>query len=244
MRYFFRVEYDGTCYGGWQRQHNAPSIQEALEKAFTTVTRMPCRIIGAGRTDAGVHARAQGAHIELDAAIDVSESELSVNALLPTDIAVYHLQPADEKFHARFSALSRRYRYSMCPRKRPLLFKRVWMVFYEVDWKRVEEDSAALIGTHDFSTFCATGSGVQHARCSVTHAGLSSEGDLKIFTIEANRFVYTMVRSIIGTLVDIGRGHITDSFADLLASRDRRRAGMTAPACGLVLDNVLYKGVD
>ena len=101
-----------------------------------------------------------------------------------------------------------------------------------------------LCGTHDFSTFCAAGSGARHARCTVTHAGLTSEGDLKVFTIEANRFVYTMVRSLIGTLIDIGRGHITDSLADLLASRDRRRAGMTAPACGLVLDNVFYEGVD
>ncbi len=244
MRYFFRVEYDGTGYGGWQRQHNAPSIQAALEKAFETVTRVPCRITGAGRTDAGVHARAQGAHLDLDAKLDTRESELSVNSLLPPDIAVYHLQPADETFHARYSALSRRYRYFMCPRKRPLLFKRVWMVFYEVDWKLVEEESAVLIGTHDFSTFCATGSGTRHARCTVTRAELSNEGDLKVFTIEANRFVYTMVRSLIGTLIDIGRGHSTDSIADLLASRDRKRAGMTAPACGLVLDNVYYGGVD
>jgi tRNA pseudouridine38-40 synthase len=244
MRYFFRVEYDGTGYGGWQRQHNAPSVQEALERAFTTVTRKPCCITGAGRTDAGVHARAQGAHIDLDAEINIRESELSVNALLPPDIAIYHLQQVDGKFHARFSALSRRYRYCMCSRKRPLLFKRVWMVFYEVDWKRMEDSLTALRGTHDFSTFCATGSAARHARCTVTDAGLTSEGDLKVFTIEADRFVYTMVRSLIGTLVDIGRGHITDSLADILASRDRRRAGMTAPACGLVLDNVFYEGVD
>jgi len=244
MKYFFRVEYDGTGFSGWQRQKNAPSIQAAVEKAFTVAARAPCRVIGAGRTDAGVHARAQGAHVELDAVLSTKEIELSVNALLPPAIAVYRLQPVDEEFHARFSAVSRRYCYAMCPRKRPLLYKRVWMVFYEMDWKRVEEECAALVGTHDFSAFCASGSGARHARCTVTKASLSTQGDLKVFTIEADRFVYMMVRSIIGTLVDIGRGQITAQLAGILSGRDRKRAGTTAPACGLVLDNVFYKGVD
>jgi tRNA pseudouridine38-40 synthase len=244
MKYFFRVEYDGTGYGGWQRQKNAPSIQEALEKAFSTATRTPCLVTGAGRTDAGVHARAQGAHIELDTAIDIRGTELSVNALLPPDIAVFSLQRASDDFHARFSAVSRRYCYYMCPRKRPLLFKRVWMVFYEVDWERVESECTAVIGEHDFSAFCASGSGARHARCTVTHAALANQGDLKVFTIEANRFVYMMVRSLIGTLVDIGRGHITTALAGILAGRERKSAGTTAPACGLVLDDVYYEGVD
>jgi tRNA pseudouridine38-40 synthase len=118
------------------------------------------------------------------------------------------------------------------------------MGFYEMDWKRVEEECAALVGTHDFSTFCASGSGARHARCTVIKASLSTQGDLKVFTIEADRFVYMMVRSLIGTLVDIGRGHITAPLAGILSGRDRKRAGTTAPACGLVLDNVFYKGVD
>jgi tRNA pseudouridine38-40 synthase len=243
-KYFFRVEYDGTAFGGWQRQKNAPSIQEALEKAFATAVRAPCRVTGAGRTDAGVHARAQGAHVEIGADIDIRETELSVNALLPPAVAVYRLQPVGDAFHARFSAVSRRYCYSMCPRKRPLLFRRVWMVFYEVDWKRVEEECASLLGTHDFSAFCASGSGARHARCTVTKAVLSDRGDCKVFTIEADRFVYMMVRSLIGTLIDIGRGRITTPLAALIAARDRKRAGTTAPACGLVLDNVFYEGVD
>jgi tRNA pseudouridine38-40 synthase len=244
MKYFFRVEYDGTAYGGWQRQNNAPSIQAALEKAFATAVRAPCSVTGAGRTDAGVHARAQGAHVELAAAIDTRETELSVNALLPPDIAVYRLQPVGDDFHARFSAVSRRYCYSLCGRKRPLLFKRVWMVFYTVDWKRVEAECAALTGTHDFTAFCASGSSARHARCTVTRAALAQTGDLMVFSIEADRFVYMMVRSLIGTLVDIGRGHITAPLAEIISGMDRKCAGVTAPACGLVLDNVFYKGVD
>jgi tRNA pseudouridine38-40 synthase len=183
-----------------------------------------------------VHARNQGAHLDTDAVISPAAAEISVNALLPADIAIYHLQPVEEPFHARYSAVSRRYRYFLCPRKRPLLFKRVWMLFYPVDWHKVESSALALCGDHDFTTFCASGSGARHARCRVTQATLTTENDLKIFTIEANRFVYTMVRSIMGTLIDIGRGRITDSMQDLLAAKDRRR--------GLVLDNVFYEGVD
>jgi tRNA pseudouridine38-40 synthase len=246
MRLFFRVEYDGSDFGGWQHQDNAPSIQDALERAFSTVLRAPCRVTGAGRTDAGVHAKAQGAHVDTDtsAEIDTSACELSVNALLPPAIAVYRLQRVTGDFHARFSALSRRYRYTLCERKRPLLFKRVWMVFYDVNWDLAASMLPALCGTHDFSAFCASGSGLAHARCTVTHASLQREGDERVFTIEANRFVYTMVRSIVGTLVDIGRGRLSTTLADIIESKDRRSAGMTAPACGLVLEHVSYPGVD
>jgi tRNA pseudouridine38-40 synthase len=247
VRFFFRVEYDGTNFGGWQHQDNAPSIQDALELAFSTALRVPCRVTGAGRTDAGVHAKAQGAHIDIDntaAPQDLRACELSVNALLPPAIAVYRLQRVGDDFNARFSAVSRRYRYNLCPRKRPLLFKRVWMVFYDVNWELVQAMLPSLSGTHDFSAFCASGSGTAHARCTVTHASLEREGDLRVFTIEANRFVYTMVRSIVGTLVDIGRGRLTGTLADIIASKDRCRAVMTAPACGLVLEHVFYPGVD
>ena len=244
MRYFFRVEYDGAAYGGWQHQRNAPSIQDTLERAFATALRKECRVTGAGRTDAGVHALAQGAHVDVDSAIETRACELSVNALLPPDITIYRLQRVGDSFHARYSAAARRYRYYMCCRKRPLLFKRVWMVFFDVDWARVGREASAIPGEHDFSTFCAAGSGVTHARCTVTHASLDREGDLYVFTIEANRFVYSMVRSLTGTLVDIGRGRIREGMAGLIACRDRGRAGQTAPACGLVLENVFYKGVD
>ena len=244
MRLFFRVEYDGSNYGGWQHQDTTPSIQDALEHAFSTALRAPCRVIGAGRTDAGVHAKAQGAHLDVDAAAapDLRACELSVNSLLPPDIAIYRLQRVDDEFHARFSAVSRRYRYALCQRKRPLLFKRVWMVFYDVNWERAAAMLPSLCGAHDFSAFCASGSGAAHARCTVTHASLEREGNLLIFTIEANRFVYTMVRSIVGTLVDIGRGRLTDTLADIIESKDRRRAGMTAPACGLVPRTRFFSG--
>jgi tRNA pseudouridine38-40 synthase len=242
MRCFFRVEYDGTAYGGWQRQDNAPSIQGEIEKAFATALRTPCSVTGAGRTDAGVHARAQGAHVDLADDTDTAGLLTSVNGLLPRDIAIFALRPTAPDFHARFSALSRRYRYFLCTRKRPLLEKRAWTVLHNIDWDRIEKEIVPLRGTHDFTTFCATGSSARHANCTVMDTSLTRETDLIIFTIEANRFVYSMVRSLCGTLIDIGRGRIGCSLTEIIASRDRARAGQTAPACGLVLDNVTYSG--
>jgi tRNA pseudouridine38-40 synthase len=240
MRYFFRVEYDGTRYGGWQSQENAPSIQDALSAAFTTVTRGECKVTGAGRTDAGVHAAGQGAHVDIDAAVDAARCERSVNAVLDDDICVYGLAPAAPDFHARYSAVGRRYRYSMALRKRPLLYKRVWMVFYEVDWDKVSANIPGLLGTHDFSAFCAAGTSTNNMVCTVRDASLAQERDLRVFTITADRFIYKMVRSIVGTLVDIGRGKLTATMRDIIESKDRNAVGETAPACGLVLDHVEY----
>ena len=243
MRYFFRVEYDGTRFGGWQTQTNAPSIQAAIAKAFAIVTRSQCKVTGAGRTDAGVHARAQGAHVDIPEAVDPQVCERSVNALLPHDIAVYGLREVDPLFHARFSATLRRYCYHMTERKKPLLYKRVWPVFYKVDWDKVRENVRSLPGKHDFSSFCSSGTSTKNTVCTVHSASLSLDcGDIE-FSISADRFLYKMIRSIVGTLVDIGRGRLPATIAEILAGKNRRLAGETAPACGLFLDYVEYPGM-
>jgi tRNA pseudouridine38-40 synthase len=244
MRYFFRVEYDGARYGGWQSQTNAPSIQETIVKAFSVVTREECAVTGAGRTDAGVHARAQAAHIDLAAPIKPNACELSVNALLPDDIAIYNLQPAPDSFHARYSPKRRRYIYHFALRKMPLLYKKVWMVFYRVNWQRIREELPALLGSHDFSAFCAAGSSAKTKICTIQRAELLQTPYGYAFTIEADRFLYKMVRTIVGTLIGIGRGKITRPLGEIVASKDRTCAGETAPACGLVLDYVEYEGID
>ena len=146
MRYFFRVEYDGTRYGGWQSQENAPSIQDALSAAFTTVARRECKVTGAGRTDAGVHAAGQGAHVDIDGELDVGRCERSVNAVLDDDICVYGLRPAAPDFHARYSAVGRRTGTFWRSGSGRLLYKRVWMVFHEVDWAKVRANIPALAG--------------------------------------------------------------------------------------------------
>ena len=244
MRYFFRVEYDGTAYGGWQTQTNAPSVQETIVKAFTVVTRQRCAVTGAGRTDAGVHASSQGAHVDLDSPIDARACELSVNAVLPADIAVYHLQEAPPGFHARYSPVLRRYIYHFALRKKPLHYKRVWMMFYSVDWELVRAALPALVGTYDCSAFCASGSSAKSMICAISRAELSPTPYGYSFTIEADRFLYKMVRTIVGTLIGIGRGKIVMPLTDIIAAKIRLNAGETAPACGLVLDYVAYDGID
>jgi tRNA pseudouridine38-40 synthase len=240
MRYFFRVEYDGTEFGGWQRQPNAISIQEKLEEAFSTALRVPLEITGAGRTDAGVHAAGQGAHIDIPKEIDIKKCELSVNALLPSSIAIYNLKLVDDLFHARFSAVRRRYKYFISKTKRPLLYKRVWMVFYPVDWNIVKTNISYLPGSHDFSSFCSSGCGTENMNCSISNTEIVERDGIIIFTIEADRFIYKMVRSLTGTLIDIGRGYLKTDIKELLASKDRTKSGQTAPASGLVLDYVSY----
>lgn len=240
MRYFFLVEYNGANYGGWQRQTNATSIQETLERAFTIALRKPIVVHGAGRTDAGVHARAMGAHIDCDTPPDARRLVLSVNALLPRDIAISDFRPVSGAFDARFSARRRWYGYYMVTRKEPLRAGQAWMLFYELDWSKMRDEMEALRGRHDFSAFCASGSNAVSKECTVEQVTLQTKGALIKFTIAADRFIYTMVRSIVGTLVDIGRGKITEPLATILASKNRRRAGETAPACGLFLERVEY----
>jgi len=243
MRYFFRVEYDGTRFCGWQSQPNGISVQQLIEEALTVVLRAPCPVVGAGRTDAGVHARAQGVHFDApdSAGIDTERLTISLNALLPPDIAVYGMVPVRSDFHARYSAVSRRYIYYFSDRKNPLNYKRVWMIYYPVDWERVASEAESIAGRRDFTAFCASGADSDDKECDVSFAALSrGEFGVRTFTIEANRFIYKMVRSLVGTLVDIGRGRISAAMDAIIASRDRNMAGETAPACGLVLERVGY----
>ena len=243
MRYFFRVEYDGTDYHGWQRQPNGMSVQEALEGAFAIVTRGRCVVVGGGRTDAGVHARRQGAHVDLDGEVDTGQLQRSVNGVLPPDIAIASLQPVADDFHARFSAAERRYRYTVVQHKSPLNRRTAWVHSYAVDWDRVARETAVLVGEHDFATFCAAGSESETTICRVSRAELVACENQWVFFVCANRFLYRMVRSLVGTLTDIGRGARGDSMAHILGSRERAAAGPTAPACGLLLDDVIYPGV-
>jgi len=243
LRYFFRVEYDGSRFGGWQRQPNAVTIQELLEKAFETALRVPVSIVGAGRTDAGVHAKGQGAHLDTENPLDIRRCECSINALLPREIAIYNLQQVSDSFHARYSAIGRRYVYLMCTRKRPLNFERAWFLFYNVDWERVRNNLHFLKGTHDFTSFCASGSDTPDNICTVKEVSLEDEQGFIKFTIEADRFIYKMVRTIVGTLIEIGRGKLKSSMEDIIAAKNRVVAGETAPPFGLFLENVFYPGI-
>lgn len=243
-RYFCRVEYDGAAFSGWQVQPDQVTVQSELEKALATIARTPVQTICGGRTDAGVHGRGQSVHFDLDDEIDCRRFQKGINALLPSTVSVYDLKLVSPEFHARFSATKREYLYTITTRKSPLMDKRSALVTYPMDWDRVVKEVACLKGTHVFTSFCAVGYYSDNHECTVETAEITFPSDgVVVLRISANRFVYKMVRTIVGTLIDMGRGKIKQSMAEVIASQNRELAGHTAPAKGLVFEMVHYDDV-
>ena len=240
------IEYDGTNYCGWQRQSNGSSIQEELENALAICLRQDdVSVTGAGRTDAGVHARGQVAHFNVPSESFPVASKVakSLNGLLPSDIAVRNLARTRDGFHARFDARSRRYHY--CIALGPTALERRFrtQLHYTPDFDRMNAAARKLIGRYHFGAFCRTQSETSNRICHVTHAKWVDEGRRGQwrFEIQADRFLHGMVRSIVGTLLEIGKcKRSVESIVDTLASRDRRVAGPAAAAAGLVLEEVSY----
>ena len=201
------------------------------------------RVIGAGRTDAGVHAKGQVGHCLIENDMDVDRIRQGVNALLPPDVVVHGVEEVGDSFHARYSATGRRYRYTISQVPVALGRERCWFVGHPLDTVAMQKCADSILGEHDFSAFAKTGSSVKHFRCTVSNAQwLSGEG-VRAFDITSNRFLYGMVRALVGTMVDVGRGRLTvDDFQTIMNSRDRTNAAMAAPAKGLVLEEVLYAG--
>ncbi|MEM6337390.1 MAG: tRNA pseudouridine(38-40) synthase TruA [Bacteroidota bacterium] len=243
--YRLDIEYDGSAFHGWQTQPGLTTVQATIEAALTVALRCPTPIVGSGRTDAGVHARGQVAHFVSAAPVDSHRLQGSLNGLLPAGIAILNVEAAPEGFHARYGATRRLYHYHVATQPRALdqstrVFLRPTPAF-----ERMNEAACHLIGQHDFNTFCRTKSDTQNRVCTIDRAVWlreEREGDWR-FEIAANRFLHGMVRAIVGTLLDVGRGKRTvDSIPGLLAAKDRRAAGPAAPARGLVLHYVTYPG--
>ncbi len=237
------IEYDGESWHGWQVQPDCPTIQGEIERALTVSLREPVSIVGSGRTDAGVHARGQVGHFQFERDIDVSKLVGSLNGLLPRTIAIRDCQKMAPSFHARFDAVRRHYRYHISDRPVAIDVNHVWMTRPTPDFELMNHAAGALIGEHDFSAFCKTGSDVSTRICTVCSARWlpGKRSGAWHFDIAANRFLRGMVRAIVGTLLEIGRGkRDPESIPDLLASQDRSRAGMAVPARGLILEAVDY----
>jgi len=239
------IEYEGTAYHGWQRQKDIPTVQRAIEAALETMTGRLVKVIGSGRTDAGVHARNQVASFCVDTRLAANNFEKGLNSLLPPDIVVKDCRGVDASFHARYDARSKVYDYRIL--NRPIataLFRQyAWHVRKSLDVNAMRVAMVCLKGEHDFSAFEASGSPRSHAVRKVMDVNLTAknaEGYL-VFTVEADGFLRYMVRNIVGTLVDVGLGKISpDEFQRILTSKDRQQAGITAPAHGLFLGEVKY----
>jgi tRNA pseudouridine38-40 synthase len=247
QRFAVGIEYDGTAYAGWQTQQpGVPSIQQHAEDAFGRIADSPVSLVCSGRTDAGVHARLQVAHFESDAVRPLRGWLLGANTHLPRDISVAWIVPVPAHFHARYSADSRTYRYLIFNRNvRSALFeKRAAHIHRALDHERMQAATRALIGSHDFSAFRSSECQAKSPIRRLTRLVVEREGDLVSIEVTGNAFLHHMVRNIAGLLIAIGQGERPPEWAqEVLASRDRTRGHVTAPAEGLYFWNVDYPEV-
>ncbi len=244
MRYFIELQYDGSAYYGWQRQPEQPTVQGTIEEALSKLLRQPTEIVGAGRTDTGVNASFYIAHFDTAEEIDCDHIAYKLNAMLPHDIAIKRIYKVADDLHARFDAVEREYTYLLSPVKSPFRRHSAWICYYQLDIEKMNEAANILLETEDFTTFAKLNSNNKTNICHVSHAEwvVENDGTLR-FTIRADRFLRNMVRSIVGTLVDVGRGRYSvEEFRNIVDSRDLSRASGGAQPQGLFLSNVKYKG--
>lgn len=243
-RYFIRLAYRGAPFHGWQRQPNASSVQQHLEEALTTLLRTPVAVTGAGRTDTGVNARTMYAHFDLEEPLRLPEDALlrSLNKLAGPDIAVYSVFEVLRDAHARFDARSRTYKYFALEAKSPFLYPLAWQAPPSLDYDAMNEAARLLLDTSDFTSFSKLHTDVKTNICRVTEAYWADAAPgVKVFTITADRFLRNMVRAVVGTLVEVGRGKMdTEGFRRVIGQRDRCAAGTSMPGHALFLWDVAY----
>ena len=237
------IEYDGTAYHGWQHQPHAPSIQEELNRAFSVVAAEPVECVGAGRTDAGVHATGQVAHFDTSVVRAPRSWLLGANSTLPADINVLWVRPVSNEFHARYSATSRSYQYLILNRqvRSALQRDRAWWVYQPLDHERMHIAAQQLLGKHDFSAFRASHCQSPTPVRIITHIEVSRVDDYLHIICTANAFLHHMVRNIVGSLVRVGqKKESVEWLGEVLRDADRTLSGITAPATGLSLTRVEY----
>ncbi|WP_111706493.1 tRNA pseudouridine(38-40) synthase TruA [Lutibacter citreus] len=242
MRYFIEIAYKGTNYHGWQLQPNAITVQELINKALSTVLKIKLNVVGAGRTDAGVHAKQLFAHFDFETDFNTNELLYKVNSLLPSDIAVLNIFKTIDDAHARFNAKSRSYEYCIHFGKNPFLIETTWqLINKKLNIDLMNKAAEILLTFTDFKCFSRSNSDVRTYNCDITNAVWIKSGNQLVFHITADRFLRNMVRAVVGTLIDVGTEKITiEDFIEIIKGKDRRNAGPSAPAKGLFLTRVKY----
>ena len=242
QRYFIYLAYEGTNYHGWQIQPNGSSVQECLMKALSTFLRREVIVIGAGRTDTGVHASLMVAHFDHPEELDTVVVAEKLNRMLPADISVYKVCWVKPDTNARFAAMARTYKYYVTSTKLPFNRQYRWRMSAKLNYELMNEAAQLLLNYSDFTSFSKLHTDAKTNICHITHAAWSKvDEDTWVFTISADRFLRNMVRAIVGTLVEVGRGKLTvEGFARVMDQKDRCKAGTSAPANGLFLVNIEY----
>lgn len=241
-RYFIDFAYKGTNYHGWQSQPDTEkTVQGMLEKKLSMVLRTPMKIVGAGRTDAGVHARRQFAHFDYNGQIEPVKLAYNLNACLPDDIAIHRIIPVHGDAHARFDAKRRTYEYHIHKHKDAFLKEHSFQYLYRLDVAKMNEAAALLFNHNDFECFSKVKTDVGTFICRIFEARWTETDEKLLFTISADRFLRNMVRAIVGTLIDVGLGKITpEDVVKIIESKDRNKAGFSVPAHGLYLTDIQY----
>lgn len=242
MRYFIELAYDGTNYHGWQIQPNGISVQETVQSALSTVLRQPIEIVGAGRTDTGVHAAKMYAHFDTTNIEDLSLLENKLSKLLPPDISVNRIFPVRDEAHARFDAIYRTYQYHIVTRKDPFLRHYAWRISYHLNFELMNEAAKILFEYTDFTSFSKLHTDVKTNNCRIMCAEWTQVSPYEwVFTIQADRFLRNMVRAIVGTLIEVGRGKLTiEGFRNVIEQKDRCAAGSSVPGNALFLMDIGY----
>lgn len=241
-RYFIQLSYKGTNYHGWQIQPNAISVQEVLEKTLSTVLRQKIEVVGAGRTDTGVHASFFVLHFDVNEELNYLENLVyKLNSLLPTDIAIQKIWLVANDLHARFSAVSRTYKYYISTKKNPFKADTSFKYLLPLNIDKMNEAARILAEYEDFTSFSRLHTDVKTNNCKILWAEWEVLNTQLIFTIKADRFLRNMVRAIVGTLLEVGKGKLSlNDFRKIIEAKDRAAAGASAPAKGLFLVDVEY----
>lgn len=242
MRYFIELQYDGAAYFGWQRQPDTPTVQGTIEQKLSMLRGTPTEIVGAGRTDTGVNASFYVAHFDAESPVDCAQLSYKLNKVLPPDIAIKRIYEVEAEKHARFDAVMREYTYFITPRKSPFRRFSAWHYTADLDVDIMNLAAEKLLEHEDFTSFAKLNSNNKTNICHITHARWMVEPDGTLrFTIRSDRFLRNMIRAIVGTLVDVGRGRYSVAdFEDIIKSCDLSRSSAGAPACGLFLSDVKY----